>query len=164
MLPSLRPTLLLPLLLLALVTGATGCAPALIPGTNVRDTEVNREVLQTVQRYRKAMEDRDADALRALVSQRYFENASSTGDASDDWGFPDLETVLADVKGHVKTCIYDIKVTDIIIDGSKAEVDYEYTWNFQYTDGQQDSWARKSDSNRLSLLRESDQWKIVAGM
>lgn len=141
-----------------------GCAPALIPNTNVPDTPENREILDVMERYRHAMEQRDVDTLQRLASRRYFENASTTADPTDDWGFPELEAVLGEMKDAVKTATYDIKVTDIRIAGDTAEVDYEYTWNFQYTDGDQDSWTRKTDVNRLSLIKDGGQWKITAGM
>ncbi|MBM4320686.1 MAG: nuclear transport factor 2 family protein [Deltaproteobacteria bacterium] len=141
-----------------------GCTPSLIPDTTVPDTAENREICQIMERYRRAMEQRDVDALRLLTSRRYFENASTTADPTDDWGYPELEKVLEELKTAVKMATYDIKITRIHIDGRTAEVDYEYTWNFQYTDGEQDSWTRKTDVNRLSLMKDGAEWKIVAGM
>lgn len=160
---SHHPVRCLPICLLALL-GLLGCKPSLIPDTQISDTPENREILAMVERYRQAMEKRDIASLKALVSDRYYENASSTGDQSDDWGFPDLDRVVEEVGGAVKTCTYDIRVTDIRVEGDRAEVVYEFTWNFQYSDGEQDGWSRKTDVNRISLLKDDGVWRFVAGM
>ncbi len=160
----MRHRLAIVLLVLAAAAAASGCKPALIPNTEIRDTEENREIMRVVERYRQAMEQRDMDSLRPLISPRYYENASSTGDQSDDWGFPDLDAVLGEVGGSLRAVTYDLKVTAIDVEGDRAEVKYEYTWNFQYFDGDAEGWARKSDVNRLSLLREEGTWRFVAGL
>ncbi len=149
-------------LLISLLLAA--CGPSLIGDTQIADTPEHRAILQVVERYRQAMERRDFEAIKSLVSTRYYENGSSTGDASDDWGYPDLERVLKELGGALRTVTYDIQVKAIHLDGPRAEVDYEYTWNFQYSDGDQDGWSRKSDVNRLSLLKEGSDWKFVAGL
>ncbi len=149
--------------LLALSTNP-GCRPSYIPDTQILDTPENREILEVVERYRKAMEQRDVETLESLVSRRYYENGSTTADQSDDWGFPDLDRILGELKDSVKTCVYDIKVTAIHRNGNRADVDYEGTWSFQYTDGEQDGWSRRTDVNRLSLVKEDGRWKFVAGL
>lgn len=160
----MRHPLSLVLVLVATVLFASACKPALIPNTDIRDTEDNREILKLVERYRQAMEGRDMESLKGLVSSRYYENASSTGDQSDDWGFPDLDAVLAEVGGALRVVTYDVKVTSIKIEGDRAEVEYDYTWNFQYFDGDAEGWSRKSDVNQASLLKEEGAWRFVAGL
>jgi hypothetical protein len=63
--------------------GLVGCAHDKIPLTNIDDTEENREILQVVQEYHKALESLDADAILQLVSPRYFEDNGNL-EANDD--------------------------------------------------------------------------------
>ena len=140
------------------------CATARIPNTEVVDTPENRAVVAVVERYRTAMETRDAPTLRAMASKHYYENASTTASAEDDWGFPNLEEVLKRLTDNVKSVTYDVHITDLQIYGERADVDFELTWAFQYTDGERDGWTRKTDTNRLELIREDGDWHILSGM
>ena len=117
-----------------------------------------------VERYRAAVESRDSATLKALASQHYYENASTTHTSDDDWGKPDLEAVLERFRDHVKAITYELEITDVRVVGNRADVDCQYTWAFQYTDGERDAWTRKSDVNRLELIREDGAWRILSGM
>ncbi len=141
-----------------------GCATAKIKGTEIDDTPENRSIVDVVERYRVAVESRDAVALRSLASQHYYENAGTTHTSGDDWGRPELEEVLARFKDHVKAVTYEIAIQTVRVVGNRADVDYEHTWAFQYTDGERDAWTRKSDTNRLELIKEAAGWRILSGM
>ena len=66
--------LLFPGLLLSL---GLGCASSRIPNTDVPDTSENRDVVAFCERYRRAVESRDARALLAMASPRYFEDGGT---------------------------------------------------------------------------------------
>ena len=69
----------------AMLACGGGCATInTIPGTKVADTKVNREILDVCERYRHAMEDRDATTLLSLAHPNYYED-SGTPLASDDY-------------------------------------------------------------------------------
>ena len=58
-----------------LIVALCGCANyAVIPGTKVIDTKVNREILEVCEKYRRAMEERDAPTLLALAHPNYYED------------------------------------------------------------------------------------------
>src|SRR4051812_10166127 len=56
------------------VAGASGCATTQIPNTRVEDTEENREILEFVEQYRKAVESRDSVTLLKMASEYYFDD------------------------------------------------------------------------------------------
>ena len=94
--------LLFPGLLLSL---GLGCASSRIPNTDVPDTSENRDVIAFCERYRRAVESRDARALLAMASPRYFEDGG-TPDGSDDYGLDGLQRLLtawADEVNEVRT-------------------------------------------------------------
>jgi hypothetical protein len=82
-------------LILSLAVGA-GCAAKAgsIPGTRIADNSENRQILTTIESYRKAVEDKDVAALVLMASQRYWED-SGTPTGSDDYGYDGLRNVLA---------------------------------------------------------------------
>lgn len=155
---AMRITLLTVLALLA------ACATAKIAGTEIDDTPEHRTIFDLVERYRSAVEARDEEALTSLASRHYYENSSTTWSSDDDWGRPQLEEVLGRFKDNVKAMTYDVKVAALSIQGERADVDLEHTWAFQYSDGKRDLWTRRTDENRLELVREDGEWRIMSGM
>lgn len=154
---------ILPVFLL-LVTSAA-CGPALIPGTEVPDTPENREIIDLVETYRVAVESKDIDTLAAITSKRYFENASTTGKVSDDYGHKELiKNVLPILRDNIVKVVYAIHVTKIVVSGRDASVFMDYELTFQLVEGGQEAWATSRDKNRLDLTREDGAWKIVSGM
>lgn len=142
-----------------------GCSAALIPGSKVPDTPENHAVFDVVEAYRLAMENRDSERLKQLVSMRYYENASSTNKDEDDYGFEALEgKVLPELQDNVKKIQYRIVVNSIVVSGNHAQAEYEYFWKFLYTEGGRESWKERNDFNRLDFEREGGVWKIAAGL
>ena len=141
------------------------CATNHIEGTEISDTKPNREIWDRVMEYRKAVEERDAEHLLAMVSRKYFENGSTTDETVDDYGYDELrERVLADFKDHVVEVQMRIMMRRIDIDGDRAHADYEYFYNFKYTEGGMSGWKPKNDFNRLEFVREDGAWKIAGGL
>ena len=152
------------LVLLPTLLAAAACATPTIPHTDLPDTADNRAIVDLVERYRAAMEARDAQTLRSLASRSYYENGASTWTSSDDWGHPDLDDVLSRYEEHVKAVTYDIQIREVRVYGNRADVDYDHTWAFQFSDGKRDAWTRKADVNRLELIQEDGGWRILSGM
>jgi len=141
------------------------CGPAVIEGTTVPDTAENREILDILEQYRAAVERRDAETLALLVSPRYFENASSTSDPKDDYGFQEMiQKVLPVLQDNVQQVQYKITVERVDVTGNMASVYYEWDMTFKYAEGGMEGWSTAKDKNRLDLSLEGGHWKIVAGL
>lgn len=151
-------------LALALSTLA-GCGTSYIANTTIPDTDENRSVWDRVMLYRKAVETRDADALLAMVSRQYYENAETTDDPTDDYGYDELrDIVIADFRDNVLDVQYRLLMRRIEVDDNRAYADFEYYYNFKYVEGGVTAWKPKNDFNRLEFARENGTWMIVGGL
>ncbi len=153
---------LLALSLLTLSLGA--CAPLItIPGTKVADTKLNRELIDVCERYRRALEERDAPALLALAHPQYFED-SGTPKGDDDYGYEGLKEVLNKRLTAVKTLRYNIEYRKIEYEGSRARVDIRYDASFQIATEMGDRWERKQNDKRIELENDGKRWLFMSGM
>src|SRR5205807_1256106 len=75
------------------VAVAAGATARLIPNTKVPDTPENREIIDVCERYRHALEARDAITLMALASPHYWEDGG-TPKPDDDYGYDGLRHVI----------------------------------------------------------------------
>ena len=141
-----------------------GCSSANIKNTDVRNTAFNREIVEVVERYRKAIETRDADALKAMLSKRYYENASTTETDADDYGYDRVvEKIFPMLSDNVERVFYQVRIKKIKRSGSRTLVNVDYVLRFRYTDGQESHWAMQSDINQLELVMEDNVWRIRTG-
>jgi hypothetical protein len=141
-----------------------GCATiSTIPGTKVADTKINREILDVCERYRHAMEERDAATLLALAHPDYYED-SGTPNANDDYGYDGLKDVLARRMAALKTVRYNIEYRKVEVSGKRALVDIRYDASFQLATEMGDRWERKMNDKRIELENDGKRWLIIAGM
>lgn len=138
---------------------------AIDPEAEIPDTDENFEVLQTVQKYRDAIANKDITALREMISSDYYENASTTDDLRDDYGNERIEEILNDYLAQsVKDIRFIIEVKALSQDGLEYHVDFQYIWNYRYEVAGQSYWQSKNDTNRMTIVREDDAWKIKGGL
>jgi hypothetical protein len=143
---------------------ASGCATlAVIPGTRVADTKLNREIVDVCEKYRHAMEDRDGVTLLALAHPQYFEDSGTPGGA-DDYGFDGLKDVLSKRLAAVKTLRYNIEYRKVEVDGTRARVEIRYDASYQMATEMGDRWERKQNDKRLELENDGRRWLLIAGM
>ena len=76
----------------------TGCGTRYIQDTKIEYTKEKAELAKIVRAYRDALRDKDIETLEKMTSDRYYENASTTTDATDDYGRNGLQKVFADLK------------------------------------------------------------------
>ncbi len=152
-------------LVIAFITlSALGCANKNIKNTDVQNTAFNREIVEVVERYRKAVETRDVDALKTLVSRRFYENASTTETDTDDYGYDTvLEKIFPMLSDNVERIFYQVRIKQIKRSGPRTLVDVEFVLRFRYTDGQESHWAMKNDVNQLEFVLEDNVWRIRTG-
>ncbi len=166
----MRPILLLPALALA-ASCATGSSN--IRGTKIADTAANREIIELVERYRRAIESQDLAALLRMASPRYWEDGG-TVKADDDYGYAGLREVLAARLARVKDIRYSLKYHRIEHRGRTANV---YVWidgSYTVTSGHGEERMDQKDPGLIVLERvESGQapqggdamrWQFVSGM
>jgi len=142
-----------------------GCSHSVIPNTDVEDTSENQKIIGFCEKYRKAVEDRDVNALVSMASTRYFETGGNAK-PTDDIDYNGLRAWLQAKFKLTKAIRYEIRYHRITeTDNDKVVyVDFTYTASFQIPTSQGDTWHRALRDNRLQLLREGDSFKILAGM
>lgn len=153
---TFRALLVLPLLL------AAACAPRRIPGTELPDTDDTRAILAIMERYRTALEARDAKAIQALVSPEFKEDAG-TETPDDDLTYANLPERLANSFPKLDNPKVELSVRRVDVQDDAATA--IYYWNA--------SWRLPSLTNRAQSDSELEQmvfkktngeWKIISGI
>ncbi len=134
-----------------------------IEGTKIEDTEDNRDIVRVIERYRRAMERRDAPALLAMAHPWYFED-SGTAKGDDDYGVQGLQKVLGDRLAQLKSIRYGIQYKQITRAGNRARVEIFIDGSYQMTAEGGDRWQRKADDNQIELIKDDKGWRFLSGM
>jgi hypothetical protein len=151
---------------LGLVLGASlaACAPRLIPGTKIPDTDVNRALMSQIEAYRQAVERRDTDAIIAMVSPNYFDVRGHPDDPSYHWNYERAKTDLPEKFAKVRDVRLEVQVRKIEVKDHLAKVSYLFTVNFiaQLPAGQFPH--HDSDVSQIEFQLVGKRWLIVRGL
>jgi hypothetical protein len=155
---------------LVLFAAGLGCGHApYLSGTTVPDTEINREIIDTIEAYRMRLVEKNVEQLLLLASEKYFEDGG-TPRTNDDYGYDGLAEILRGRLQRVESIRYDIQYKRIHMrpDG-RAEVEAFLNGAFELQGGEVgDRYRRVSDYHRFVLEPSnsggSAKWKFVAGM
>ncbi len=149
--------------LFALVTLASACAGEVIPNTDVPDTVENREAIEFVERYRHAVEHRNVGEVLALVSPRFFDD-NGTITTGDDRDFDRLREQLMIIAERLLDVRYEMRYRRVTLRPDRIFVDYTYTSSFKIATPQGDRWETRLRDNRIELVREEGELRIVSGI
>lgn len=167
-----RLTFLPTVVVLAAVTLlCTACGPALIDDSpviaadaEIVDDQVNREIIALVEEYRRALEDKDIASLHRIISSGYYENGGTNHTTDDDYGYDGLTEVFELYGENVRQLRLSFEVHQIEVRGNRANVYLDYAYNMLYVVEGQERWQVDRDLNRLELVREGEQWRVLAGL
>lgn len=142
---------------------AASCAHQTIGGTDIEDTEENREILGVVERYHRALESLDADAVLELVSADFYEDLGNA-DEEDDYDYEELARSLHAEFERTRALNLDLRVDQIEVedDTAYAELYFDIRAQNEYPSGLQ--WERQTDRTRIRLRKEGDAWRIISGL
>ena len=149
---------------LVLLSFAGGCGAAMIPNTDVEDSPENRAVIDFLEQYRHAVEERDVGKLLHLASHEYFDdNGTPSGD--DDVDYDGLAHKLALWPSRLLTVRYEIRYRRITFrDNGRIYVELQYTSNFRYATPDGGRWERRLADNRMILEHDGGTFRIRRGM
>lgn len=147
------------------VLSLAGCAPKLIPGTEIEDSDEARQVIDLMAAYTGAVETRNVDRILGMVSDGFFET-SGTSEGEDDFDKAGLEEKLKSWSATTKAVRTRLQVKKIALEGENARVAYFFDISYQVPDGPEGKliWKNDSDSKEMALRLESGVWKIVSGI
>jgi ketosteroid isomerase-like protein len=153
---TFRALLVVPLLL------ATACATRHIPGTNIADTDDTRAILAIMERYRTALEARDAKAIQALVAEDFREDGG-TETPDDDLTYANLPAHMSNLFQKLDKPKVDISVRRVDIQDDLATA--VYYWNASWRMPSLTSRPQSDGELEQMLLKKiNGEWKIVSGI
>ena len=148
--------------LLAVLT-LTGCAARRIPGSDIQDTPETRAIIAALEAYRHAAQRRDAGAVLALVSPKYFDSAG-TPDPADDIDYEQLKKRISDDFKKVTALRLDMAVKKVEVEGDKATAYVFYDEHYRIATNAGEVAKQASDSHRMELVRENSAWHFASGL
>ena len=137
----------------------------MIPGTSIPDTGKNREIVKVLEKYRRAMMQRDSGTLMAMAHPHYYEH-SGTPKGGDDYGHKGLIRVIKQRMAQLQAVRYNIKYRKINwVNPKQVEVEIYIDASFQIEAPKgENKWHRKTDYNKLVLTKKDGRWLILRGM
>lgn len=159
----MRTSPLLFTVLAALAPLCAGCNAELIPNTDVPDTAENREAIRFVERYRHAVERRNVGEILSLVSERFYDD-NGTPTTADDRDYDRLREELAAVADRLLDVRYEMRYRRVTYRPDRVLVDYTYTSSFKIATPEGDRWETRLNDNRIELVREGDEFRIISGI
>jgi hypothetical protein len=168
-LPWRLPTLCL---LTALATAPAGCRKkSTIPGTQIPDTDVNRAVVEAIERYRVALVARDAATILTTAHRTYYDGAG-TDDPGDDITYQELGPVIRDRVAQVQSVRFTIDYLEVSVNEDRAVVKawIDAAFRLGVPDGSdwdprvEARYTRLQDYAMFELVREGKSWLITSGL
>jgi hypothetical protein len=156
-----KATLSLAVLVLAL----SGCSPKKIPGTDLDDTSETRAVIDVLQKYRLAVEGKNAQAVLQLTDPSFRDDGGSSS-PDDDLDYATLPARLAQRMAKVSDLKLDVTVRRIEFDGDEkvARVTYSYQLSFKMPEYSSRTQS-ENDIKQMLLKRVGEsEWKITSGI
>jgi len=139
------------------------CTPRNIPGTQIPDTEDSRAILNVMERYRSAIEARDAKAIQQLVSKSFRDNGG-TEDPQDDLTYDNLPQALPGLFSRLDAPRVDLDIRSVNVKKNGAAT-VIYYWNASFrVPSLLESPQRDSELEQMVLQKEDGEWRIVTGI
>jgi hypothetical protein len=147
----------------ALLAALAGCAGHRISGTEIPDTVDTRAIVAVIDEYRKAVEARNPEAVLALVSTSYFDDAG-TPDPADDLDREQLGRALPRHFKQLTAVRLDIGVKEVAVNGDAATANVFYDGHYRVATASGEAAKTASDVSQMRFVRESGRWLIVGGL
>ncbi len=157
------------------LTSACGSKVSTIPGTQIPDNPLNREIIEVVEQYRVAVESKDTAGLLLMASKSYWEDGG-TPTGSDDYGYDGLSQVLRDRFQKAADIRYSLRYVTIYRrckaesnvetnEGCRAYVDVLIDASYSVVSATgQPQRPDMRDQNQLVLEWSGEKWLFLSGM
>ncbi|MBN2724577.1 MAG: hypothetical protein JXR95_10950 [Deltaproteobacteria bacterium] len=143
---------------------AVSCSnPKYIRGTKIPDNTPNREVIEVVEKYRRAMMKKDVAELIAMAHPEYYQAAVTNEDVPYD--YDGLKKKLVSRFKQTKNIRFDLQYRKINWkDSSNADVEIFIDSSYMLKIGKEEQWKKKSDYWKIDLKKHKGRWLIIGGM
>ncbi len=143
----------------------TACTPKKIPGTDLDDTSDTRSVIDVMQKYRAAVEQKNTAALVSMADESFRDDGGSSS-PDDDLDYATLASKLNARMAKVSDLKLDVTVRRIEFDTDNkvARVTYSYQLSFKMPEYSTRAQS-ENDIKQMLMKRVGDQeWKITSGI
>ena len=156
---------------LAVVAVGGSKAEPTIAGTEIPDTDDNRQIVAVLERYRTSFVSRDAAAVLATAHPTYYDHAG-TDDPSDDTTYEELGPLLRRRMSQIDSIRFTMDYLEVSGAGDRAVVRVWIDASFRFKPildsygeaRKQPPYARIMDHSEFELVREGETWLIVRGL
>jgi hypothetical protein len=150
-------------LALTVALALTACGARRIPGTEIPDNSDTRAIVGVIEEYRKAVEARNAEAVLALVSPSYFDDAG-TPDPADDIDREQLSRALPEHFRQLTAVRLGIGVNAVDVKGDAATANVFYDGHYRVATSGGEAAKSASDVSQMGFVRENGRWLIARGL
>jgi hypothetical protein len=142
----------------------SACGPKLIPGLDIEvaDTPDNRALIAVMEKFQRAYEKQDVGALVDLASTKFYESSGSA-DTEDDYNYEGLRTHFVEHFKLIQKCTLNMTLKDVSVAGNQAFIDYRFLTRYQMKLPSGEQWKILDNINRMQLVKENGQWKVLSG-
>ena len=153
------------MLLLTLLASLAACGPGYLDAAQkVPATPPNKEIFEVLKAYHQAIEERDIEALKMIISPQFASNGGTTDDPTDDYGYDKLIQRLTMLRDNVKKLHLQLQLREIEVKGDDAAAEVHFVGTALLTEGGVDNYRTWDDINRLKFKREDGAWHIIGGL
>lgn len=140
----------------------SACSTKRIPGSDIEDTRDTRAILEVLEQYQAALQQKDAAAVLALVSPSFRDDLGNTN-PSDDMTYATLEKELPGRFERLSDVNVSISVREIEVARDQAFAVFYYDSSYRISKVRE---AQRSDSDlgRMTFRKEDGEWKITKGL
>jgi hypothetical protein len=173
LLPAMRHPIASLLLCLFVVGSPLGCKDGpTIPGTEIPDTDENRDILRVLERYRTSFVRRDAAGVLSTAHPSYYDPAG-TDDPTDDIEYSELGPILRERLAQLEAIRFTIDYLEVNVVEDRASVKVWIDASFQLrsiADPEsgivrvEGKHTRKQDHAMFELVRDQGAWRITKGL
>ena len=140
----------------------SACAPRLLPGTEIKDTNDARAIAALLESYRQAMERGDAQTVLGMAAADYLDNSGTT-DAADDIDRAGLAKRLEELT-KVSGLQLQLTVRRIDVDGAKAHADVFFDQWYKVATAGGTVPRHDADVHQMLLEKVGGNWKFKSGL
>ena len=142
------------------VPAPTDDQPNSPPASDANGPISPQEALRLCEHYRRAVEQRDIEALLALVSPDYHDDAG-TPDPADDLDAAGMRSYLERTFSQAQAVRYELDVREVAPDGDRAIVRFAYRAEYGVAGSET---TQRMDQSEMTIERRDGKLLIVSGM
>ena len=139
------------------------CTTKKIPGTDLKDTESNRALLEMLDEYRRAVEDKNVEGIVRLLDEAFADDGG-TADMSDDMDYANARQKLEERFSRVDNIRLQMSFRKLERSKQRPDV-YLVAYSYMLSFSMGDKNKQDSDVKQMHVRKTKDgSWFILSGI